>query len=196
MTKKKEEEKIEFPEIYTVVGADLSLTRPGFAVFEMKEGIPKLIKCVSVDNKTKKNKTHGQILHEIERAFCDEVFPIDMGMVKTPLFLVREKEIMHMKVPSERSVTKTVGVMDLLAYMIFILFKDKKKFDGIWHEIYPVTVKKLITGSGKAEKSEVADALEHYVGKQEYKCDDESDAVAVVLAWLIQQGQIKQKEIT
>ena len=63
-----------------------------------------------------------------------------------------------------------------------------------WNSIYPVTIKKLIAGSGKAEKSEVAEALERYIGKQEYKCDDESDAAAVAIAWLIQQGQIESKE--
>ena len=63
-----------------------------------------------------------------------------------------------------------------------------------WYSIYPVTIKKLIAGSGKAEKSEVAESLEYYIGKQDYKCDDESDAAAVAVAWLIQQGQIKPKE--
>ena len=80
--------------------------------------------------------------------------------------------------------SKVVGIMDWMGY-----WSNKE-----WYSIYPVTVKKLITGSGKAEKFEVADALEYYIGKQCYKCDDESDAAAVAIAWLIQQGQIKQKE--
>ena len=87
---------------------------------------------------------------------------------------------MNLKVPSERDVAKVVGLMDFMLG------------DTEWFEIYPVTVKKLITGSGKAEKSEVATALEKYIGKQEYKCDDESDAAAVGVAWLIQQGQLKE----
>ena len=189
---KTEKPNIIFPDIYTVIAADLSLTRPGFAVFLMENKLLKLIKTISVDNKGKKKKTHGEILYEIEDAFCDEVVPIDL---KTPLFLVREKEIMHMKVPSERSVTKTVGVMDLLAYKLFSVIQDSRKFSGEWDEIYPVTVKKIITGSGKAEKSEVANGLEYYIGKHEYKCDDESDAAAVGIAWLIQQGELKQRMI-
>ena len=36
------------------------------------------------------------------------------------------------------------------------------------------------------DDQEVADALEKYVGPQEYACDDWSDAVAVGIAWLIQ----------
>ena len=49
-------------------------------------------------------------------------------------------------------------------------------------------MKKLLTGSGKALKSEVALALESYVGTQKYETDDESDAVAVGIAWLIQEN--------
>ena len=115
---KKENDKMIFPKNYTVIAADLSLTRPGFAVFEVKNKKLKLIKTVSLDNKGKKNKTHGQILNEIESIFCDKVLPDKLAI---PLFLVREKEIMHMKVPSERSVTKTVGLMDLLAYKLYRL---------------------------------------------------------------------------
>ena len=57
-------------------------------------------------------------------------------------------------------------------------------------EIAPTTVKKLLTGSGKASKEEVAAALERFVGKQEYAVDDESDAVAVGIAWLASQNLI------
>ena len=57
-----------------------------------------------------------------------------------------------------------------------------------YSELSPTTVKKLLTGSGKASKTEVAMALERYVGTQQYETDDESDAVAVGLAWLIQQN--------
>ena len=91
---------------------------------------------------------------------------------------------MKVKVPSERSLSKVVGLMD------WVLWQQHKTE---WQSIYPVTVKKLVTGSGKATKEEVADALHFYIGKQDYKCDDESDAAAVAIAWLIQQGQLKQK---
>lgn len=41
-----------------------------------------------------------------------------------------------------------------------------------------------------AEKDAVAAALEQFVGPMTYACDDESDAVAVGVAWLLQQGKI------
>ena len=56
-------------------------------------------------------------------------------------------------------------------------------------------MKKLVAGKASASKEEVAAALESYVGKQEYACDDESDAVAVGIAWLISGGFIETKSI-
>lgn len=83
---------------------------------------------------------------------------------------------------SEIGIFKVVGVADLCAGM-----KE-------WAEIYPVSVKKLVTGSGSATKEEVAASLEYYLGKRIYSNDDESDAAAVAVAFLIQNGQIKQKD--
>lgn len=52
------------------------------------------------------------------------------------------------------------------------------------------TIKKCVTGNGRASKEEVASALEHFVGTQEYTSDDESDAVAVGLTFFIKEGYI------
>ena len=178
MTKKKEQEVISFPKEYQVLGADLSLKLPGFCLLTMKNGAITDVKLMSVNNKNDKKKSHGELLDDIIVAF--QKFCPTEGT----LYLVRENEIMHVTVPSERSLSKVVGIMDWAAW-----WTNKE-----WYSIYPVTIKKLIAGSGKAEKSEVAKALEYYIGKQDYKCDDESDAAAVAIAWLIQQGQIKPKE--
>lgn len=185
MVKKNENkvESINFPDQYKVLGADLSLKRPSFCLLFIKKenGTIKIedIKFKTVDNKSNRKKSHGQLLDEIKCAF------IDFCPLFDNVFLVRENEIMKVKVPSERSLSKVVGLMDWAAW----------KWKHVeWYSIYPSTVKKLITGTGNAEKSEVASSLEKYIGKQEYKCDDESDAAAVAIAWLIQQGQIQQKE--
>lgn len=182
VTKKTESkiESIDFPDEYKVLGADLSLKRPSFCLLsiENEDGIAKItdIKFKTVDNKTKV-KPHGMLLDEIFDGFA-EIWPYGFT-----IFAVRETEIMKMKVPSERSLSKVVGLMD------WTLWRHAK---SEWYSIYPMTIKKLIAGNGKAEKSEVATALEKYIGKQDYKCDDESDAAAVAIAWLIQHGQIKE----
>lgn len=74
---------------------------------------------------------------------------------------------------------KVVGVSDLTAHT-----SEAMPFE----EIAPASVKKLVTGSGKASKDEVMSALARYIGQWEYACDDESDAAAVGVAWLIQSG--------
>ena len=76
---------------------------------------------------------------------------------------------------------RVVGVSDLYAWAF-----GQRQFQ----EIEAVTVKKKSTNDASAEKNEVAEALEQFVGKQEYACDDESDAVAVGIAWLMKQGLI------
>ena len=57
-------------------------------------------------------------------------------------------------------------------------------------EIPPQTVKKAVTNNANAEKDDVAESLKQFVGDWDYACDDESDAVAVGIAYLIQQGMI------
>lgn len=54
-----------------------------------------------------------------------------------------------------------------------------------WHEITANAIKKYITGDGNAEKADVAAALEQYLGPHTYACDDESDAAAVAIAFLM-----------
>lgn len=64
----------------------------------------------------------------------------------------------------------------------------------VTENITPTSVKKLVTGSGKAEKPEVAAAVrkllrlpDDYVFKAGY---DDADACAVILAYLIREGLI------
>jgi len=76
---------------------------------------------------------------------------------------------------------KVVGVADLYGW----------GFGGrVFDEIHPKTIKKLVANDQLAEKEVVASALAQFVGEREYECDDESDAVAVGIAWLLQRGMI------
>jgi crossover junction endodeoxyribonuclease RuvC len=98
-------------------------------------------------------------------------------------FIVREGALLNIAT-SGRTVqvlSKVVGVSDLYAWGF-----GGKEFE----DISPKTVKKLVANNDNAEKEEVAKALEQFVGKRDYACDDESDAVAVGIAYLIQQKMI------
>lgn len=76
---------------------------------------------------------------------------------------------------------KVVGVSDLYAWGL-----GGREFE----EIHPKTVKKLVANDQLAEKEVVAEALKQFVGEHEYACDDESDAVAVGVAWLLGEGML------
>lgn len=88
---------------------------------------------------------------------------------------VREKAFSRFARETQ-ALNKVVGVADLVAW---------QQSRAVFHEIAPTTIKKLLTGSGKSEKETVATALERYLGFQIYKTDDESDAAAAGVAWLL-----------
>lgn len=59
-------------------------------------------------------------------------------------------------------------------------------------EMSPTTVKKLVSGTGKASKENVADSVRGFIPvKIEFATDDESDALAVAIAYLIEKGVLR-----
>ena len=112
---------------------------------------------------------------EVPRADPGEIYDLITELAVDVAVFVREKGFSRF--PHEtQALFKVVGVADLAAW---------KAYGTEFVEIAPTTVKKLLTGSGKANKDEVAAALEKYIGEQQFEADDESDAVAVGIAWLI-----------
>lgn len=172
---------IKFPQRYYVLGADLSLKRPGFCKLTVDEGKITDIKLMSVDNKKDIKKCHGQLIDEIMKAFTAFIPDDD-----TPCYFVREHEINSKMSVGERYISKVIGMMDWFIYRLNTSWDDS---------LYPVTIKALIGGSGKATKEEVAQGLPPYVGNIQYANDDESDATAVAIAWLIKQKQIASKAV-
>ena len=93
---------------------------------------------------------------------------------------VRERAFSRFHLETQ-TLNKVVGIADQAAW---------KSSYAVYDEIAPTTVKKLLTGSGKASKQEVSSVLDIYIGNQEFETDDESDAVAVGIAWLKQRQLI------
>lgn len=176
---KKQEEQIHFPDKYYVVAADLSLRRPGFCKFlvtQTADGVDlSEAATVCVDNK-QNQKSHGELLNEIMKAFV--YFIPDDGI---PIYFAREKAFNARASQTEIGIYKVVGVMDWLLYRLC----------QEWKEFYPVTVKKCITGSGKATKEDVAKMLPIWLPDVKYGTDDESDAAAVAISFLVQNGVLK-----
>ena len=154
------------PDAFRILAADLSQRCPGFAILRSESGKLTVERLCHLNNRGEK-KCHGQILAEIYALITE--LAVDVAV------LVREKGFS--RVPHEtQALFIVIGVADVAA----------------WHtcltefvEIAPTTVKKLLTGSGKASKEEVASAQESYVGEQTYGSDDESDAVAIGISWII-----------
>lgn len=190
-TQKKAQEHISFPNDYWVFAADLSLKRPGFCrihVSKTEGSPPELtnVRCASVDNKLDKEKCHGQLLDEIFYGMGEFKPRVREGEgILDKIFYVREHAFNARGSMNEMGIFEVVGIANFWAY---------QHGEAQWNEIYPVQVKKIITGNAKAQKEEVASSLEKYLPYMRYNNDDESDAAAVAVAWLIQNGELKQIE--
>ncbi len=149
-----------------ILAMDLSLSSPAFGVLEVVEGEVVIHHLSHLKTNTK--KSHGyrllQIYNCIKKIYTE--FP-DIDEV------VREKGFS--KFPSvTQALFKVVGISDIVSYSY--------GFEKI-HELAPTTVKKAITGNGKASKDDVAEGVNTYLGTNiKFKTDDESDVVAVGIA--------------
>nr|WP_206529612.1 crossover junction endodeoxyribonuclease RuvC [Brevibacillus sp. SYP-B805] len=157
------------------LGLDLSLSSPGFAVIEVADRKPRLITTAHV----KTGSDDPQALrYELIEAY-------------TLLFLREQLRAG----PFEAIVRETwPPARD---------YRQNDKIHGAWSAVdralsrygyevnanlTPSSVKRTVTGNGKAEKAEVAAAVRRLLGLTEdyrFATDDESDACAVVLAYLI-----------
>lgn len=188
MRKKKDEPKLvrNMPDEFVIVAADLSLRRPGFAsmnVKKKKDGcILSDIRVTSLDNKQKVRKHHGELLHEIAD-LMNEFYPSQP--LKLPVYCVRERglDMVSKSAKTIEALSKVIGLNDMFLW---------NRYKAESYEIPPYTVKRLVTGNYKAEKDEVAAALDLYVGNMSYSCDDESDAVAVAVSFLIENGLLPE----
>lgn len=117
-------------------------------------------------------KCHGEILTDIYTLLSE--------LSADVMVFVREKGFSRFSHETQ-ALFKVMGIADLAAW---------QAHGCEYHELAPASVKKLLTGNGKAIKQEVADALTQYVGEQIYATDDESDAVAVEISWLKQEKRL------
>lgn len=144
-----------------------------------------LYKC-HVDNKSAKHKSdsHAVKLFRIAEALKAVLllFPYAYPVQEDALGMMTVlggKNLYSAK--TVQALAQVVGVVDYLVYSM-----GRGEFD----KIPPKAVKKAVAGNSSAEKDDVAKALIPFVGEQQYACDDESDAVAVGIAWLIQHGYL------
>lgn len=158
------------------------MKRPGFALlhYDGDARAVSVIRTSAVNNKNK-DKTHGQMLGENAKE-------LRTYLEQNPdAILVREQALGMIGKSAQTVMTlnKMVGVADLYAWAF-----GQRTF----LEVHPKTAKKWVSGYGLKGKDGVAAALEKYVGPREYEFDDESDAVAVGVAWLLINNYLDKKE--
>jgi crossover junction endodeoxyribonuclease RuvC len=154
----------------TILGLDLSLSCPGYAVVQIKNGKPKLLESGII----KANPKHTQIqkmkriVAHLQRLMTD----YDIDAVARESGFVRHN--------------RTTKILERVAGAVMVSL-------GEIHELPPTTIKKAVAESGKASKQEVELAVRLLLELPEdfeFRTDDESDAVAVALAYAIEQGVI------
>ena len=158
-----------------LLALDLSLSSTGYSVIQWEEGCATVLEVGHIDNKRKGRMkwSHGKRLMNIyeELSFVINSYP-DIELV------VREKGVSRFN-RSTQVLFRVVGVVDLLLEE-YGLQPSK--------EITISETKKVITGDGKAEKETVATAVQQYLAeKVNFTNDDESDAVAVGVAYCIKE---------
>jgi crossover junction endodeoxyribonuclease RuvC len=168
------------PEIKRFLGLDLSLS-PGLAVIDVRDRIPTLIYAGSVATSPADN--------DAIRSLTVESFIADKVYAYRPFTLVlREDFTAGRNKRATQTIFSAWSAADRALHSYGYAVADVKPV------LAPTSVKKLVAGSGKAEKPEVAAAVtrilrlaDDYAWRTGY---DDSDACAVVLAYLIRENVI------
>jgi crossover junction endodeoxyribonuclease RuvC len=149
------------------------MSSAGVAVIDVEDRTPKLVTAFRI--KTNPKERHGQRLHVISkglRKVHDENAPFEA--------IIREKGFSRFAATTQ-ALFKVVGISDVVLRDYNIV------------ELSPTTIKKAMTGNGKAEKIDVEYAVRELLDLDAsyiFISDDASDACGVILTYLIEKGLI------
>lgn len=88
-----------------------------------------------------------------------------------------------------KSPTALIKLAQSRGVMLAALGKD---FENKVFEYAPNEVKATVAGHGHADKEGIQKVLKQYLGLQEFKTHDESDALAIALCHLLNEGRVLQ----
>jgi crossover junction endodeoxyribonuclease RuvC len=176
-----------------ILAFDTSMSSPGVALIELRKGKPVILDLANV--KTSADQSHG-LRAEIIEAWAT-MFIAKHGGKRGFDIILREDF-------NGQSSAQNYPVFAAWSGIDRALSKFGWKFEKWTEETKggrkktslgpsPSKVKLIVTGSGKATKEEVEAAVRRltgYIG--EFACDDESDAAAIALAYLINEGMIEK----
>lgn len=169
---------------FLVFAADISLRRPGFALIKWSNGKPELLIKNNVDNRHT-DITRGMALERTYDALNIWLQVITLNKFwhnperELPVYLVREQGIPAHRSLNEIGIFEAIGITTMWAWT---------KLHAEWIDIHPLVIKEIVTGDGKADKDAVAKAVNEYFPEARFETDDESDACAVGLSFLMSVG--------
>ncbi|WP_178023052.1 crossover junction endodeoxyribonuclease RuvC [uncultured Paenibacillus sp.] len=159
-------------------GLDLSLTSPGFAVIDVIDRVPHLVALSVVKTESSEDQplryevieAHALLFfreHKPDAAIVREIWPPSRNYV--------QNDKVH---GAWSAVDRALARLNL----------------AVADNLSPQTVKKTVTGNGRAEKAEVAEAVRRWLrlpSDYQFRAGyDDSDAAAVCLAYLIRENLI------
>lgn len=164
-----------------ITAFDLSLSNTGYAVGEVKDRRLSLVEVGSIGTKRFAKMSTGFRLNHIAKEIKEiyKKYSIDK--------VVKERSFSNARIVATQQIYKVNGVFELMTHLA--------KHDD-FAEITPPSIKKQLTGNGRASKKEVeAAVLEQFrdiMGDTtvKFKNNDESDAVAVLISYCKQEGLI------
>lgn len=158
-----------------ILALDLSLASTGYSVLKVEAGQVEVIHVGHINNKKFSKKSHGFKLYQIFVSLKQTIEEYQPTVVVKEMGFSKGHR-------ATQALFKVAGVADMLAY--------GKGFAEV-HEIAPLTIKATVGGHGKASKEEVEKGLNKYlVSVPKFANDDESDSVAVGVAWLLKNKKL------
>jgi crossover junction endodeoxyribonuclease RuvC len=161
-----------------ILAFDTSMSSPGVALLELRKGRPHILDLANV--KTSADQSHG-LRAEIIEAWATMFIA---KHAKKGFDAVVREDFQGRSSMQNHPVFSAWGACDKALHKFGLKFTAKS--------ISQSAVKKAVVGVGKAEKHEVETAVRKLTGYTgEFACDDESDAAAIALAYLINEGLIE-----
>lgn len=160
----------------TLLSFDLSLNRTGYVVGKVVNGKLTIVETGVIDNNKILAVREGEKLMRIANKVKELLVKYE------PDYVVKEGGFSNNNLATKR-LYAVHGVVTLMCWCYGHHFEDVYQ---------PTTIKKQLTGNGRAKKEQVAEALKRFVGDIEFEFDDESDAVAILITHCLKTGLISE----
>ena len=153
-----------------IIGIDPGLARVGYGIIEVENERKKLLDCGIIQ--THKDKKEEDRLHEIFKDLNELINHWNPNVAAVEKFFFYKS-------------STTISVVQARGVIMMVLASKKIQVS----EYSPAQIKLTITGSGKASKKEVLDAVMYNLELEKPpKPDDSADALAIALTKLNEEG--------